>query len=118
MRFVLDQDVATQVGACLRKLGHDAWAADDAGLSEASDDDLTVYAQDKSAVLITHDVEFSKKRRKNVIGRHIFLRCDEWKAAELLTRDLPKIEQLLERYADLYVRLSFSEEPQHAFSWG
>ncbi|MGH3793714.1 MAG: DUF5615 family PIN-like protein [Pseudonocardiaceae bacterium] len=44
----------------LRKAGHEAWTAADAGLYRAGDDDLTVYADNKNAVLISHDVNFSQ----------------------------------------------------------
>ncbi|MGH3754652.1 MAG: DUF5615 family PIN-like protein [Pseudonocardiaceae bacterium] len=73
LRFVCDQDVDAGVAARLRKLGHDAWTAAKAGLSEADDDDLMVYADDQQDVLITHDGEFSQCRRRNMVGRHIFL---------------------------------------------
>lgn len=47
-------------------------------LARAGDDALTVYACEHRAVLLTHDVEFSTRRRKHVIGHHVFLRCNEW----------------------------------------
>ncbi|MGH3834561.1 MAG: DUF5615 family PIN-like protein [Pseudonocardiaceae bacterium] len=36
-----DHDVDARVAARLRKLGHDAWTAADAGLSRVRDDELT-----------------------------------------------------------------------------
>ncbi|MFG1790974.1 DUF5615 family PIN-like protein [Nocardia sp. NPDC049149] len=111
MRFVLDHDVDVAVGAYLRKLRHEAWSVGSAGLAKAVDDDLTVYATNQKAVLITHDAEFSKRRNKHVVGRHIWLSCDEWRAVELLTQDLDQILPALERKTDLFVRLSFGMDP-------
>ena len=68
-RFVCDHDVDVAVAMMLRKAGHEAWTAADAGLYRAGDDDLTVYADNKDAVLISHDTEFSQRRRRNVIGQ-------------------------------------------------
>jgi hypothetical protein len=55
---VCDHDVDARVAARLRKLGHDAWTAAEAGLNRALDDDLTVYADNQRAVLVSHDSEF------------------------------------------------------------
>lgn len=82
----------------------------------ASDDDLTVYAQNQKAVLITHDVEFSQRRRRNVIGRHLFLRCAEWEAAELLATLLDEILPILERREDIWVKLSVDGH-RLSFDW-
>ncbi|MDQ3764180.1 MAG: DUF5615 family PIN-like protein [Actinomycetota bacterium] len=71
--FVCDHDVDAAVAMMLRKAGHEAWTAADAGLYRAGDDDLTVYADNKGAVLISHDTEFSQRRRRNMIGKHIWL---------------------------------------------
>jgi len=87
---------------------HEAWTAYDAGMSDASDDDLAIYAHDKKAVLITHDREFSQRRRRNIIGRHIWLNCHEVDAADLIAQLLPEIEPLLERRYDLYIAMSRS----------
>jgi predicted nuclease of predicted toxin-antitoxin system len=84
VRFFLDNDVDVAVAHALRRAGHDCWTAANAGLETGSDDDLTVYAYDHRAVLVTHDKEFSTRRRVNVIGHHIWLRCLEWDAAGVL----------------------------------
>jgi hypothetical protein len=39
-RFVCDHDVDAAVAMMLRKAGHEAWTAADAGLYRAGDDDL------------------------------------------------------------------------------
>jgi predicted nuclease of predicted toxin-antitoxin system len=73
VRFVLDHNVDAAVAAVLRREGHEAWTAGRAGLSRVSDDELTAYADDRNAALLTHDVEFSERRRKNVIGKHVWI---------------------------------------------
>jgi hypothetical protein len=57
-------------------------------------------------VLITHDREFSQRRRRNVIGRHIWMRCREWEAADLLAAHLPALLPELEAAEDLFVAMS------------
>ena len=75
-------------------------------MSGAGDDDLAVYAHRKGAVLLTHDREFSQRRRRWLIGRHIWLRCAEVDAPDLIAKHLPDLLALLERYEDLFVALS------------
>jgi predicted nuclease of predicted toxin-antitoxin system len=117
VRFLCDQQVDARVAVALRRLGHDAWTVANAGRSRAEDDELTVYADDRDAVLISHDVEFSERRRRNVVGRHIFLRCNEWDAAELIERHLDDLLPMLSRYSDVWVKLSGLERPELSFRW-
>ncbi|MGH3622450.1 MAG: DUF5615 family PIN-like protein [Sciscionella sp.] len=74
MRFVCDHDVDARVAAALRKTGHQAWTIEEAGLSRAGDDDLTVYAMDRGAVLLTHD----------------YRRCANW-ATRMLKETVPML---------------------------
>ena len=97
MRFVLDEDVdAKAVGSFLRQRGHECWAVVDAGLGGADDDAVSIYADDRGAILITHDAEATKRRRKFTFGRHVFLRCHQLEAVELLEQHLGEAEQELE----------------------
>lgn len=64
-------------------------------MSGNSDDELTVYAVDKRAVLATHDREFSKRRRANVIGQHLWLDRFEPDAPELLEAHVPEVVRQL-----------------------
>jgi predicted nuclease of predicted toxin-antitoxin system len=106
MRFFLDQNVDARVGAMLRAEGHHVWSAHDAGMSDNGDDELTVYAVDRRAVLVTHDREFSRRRRANVIGRRLWLDCPEPDASELLKAHLPNVVGQLRSGSDLFLRLS------------
>jgi predicted nuclease of predicted toxin-antitoxin system len=109
VRFLLDQDVDARVAKFLRSLGHEAWTAADAGLAQVSDDEITVYAMNKRAVVLTHDHEFSIRRSKNVCGHHIYLDCNEWSAAELLTKHLKDVLPIMARKPDLYVCMTVAK---------
>jgi hypothetical protein len=70
-----------------KRNGHECWSAAAAGLAgddAAEDDDVSVYADEKGAVVITHDREFSLRRRRNTFGRHVWLRCLEPMAVDVL----------------------------------
>ena len=85
MRFVLDEDVdVLAVGSFLRQRGHECWSVVDAGLGGADDDAVAIYADDRDAVLITHDADATRRRRRFTFGRHVFLRCHQLEAVELL----------------------------------
>lgn len=116
MRFVLDHDVDAAVAAVLRQAGHEAWTAGSAGLSRVSDDELTVYADEHHAALLTHDGEFSKRRKNNVVGQHVWLRCVDLDAADLVAERLPEIVPLLERHDHIWMRVS-SRGVDLSFSW-
>ncbi|RBY88562.1 DUF5615 family PIN-like protein [Blastococcus sp. TF02A-26] len=105
MRFFCDHNVANSTVKALRRMGHDVWTAAEARLDDVVDDALTAYAQDRDAVVVTHDREFSQRRRRNVIGRHLWVECREMDAADLLKRSLHHFIALLEREQDLWVRL-------------
>lgn len=98
MRFFLDNDVPVSVRKLLIAEGHNCWTAAQAGLAdEDQDDNLTVYAVVHQAVLITLDREFTERRRRNPIGRHIRLRCPEPNAAAVLSDHLAEVLEILHR---------------------
>lgn len=117
MRFFLDNDVPVSVGRLLRRCGHDSWSAYEAGLSaESQDDNLTVYADTRRAVLVTLDREFSQRRRANAYGRHVKLRCPEPASADVLAVHLEVVLEYLERD---HVTLTVSRDGVKADSdWG
>ncbi len=105
MRFFLDQNVDARVATILREMGHDAWTAEESGLSRETDPNLTIYAHDRDAILLTHDREFSTSFKKHIVGRHVFLDCRELAAREVISARLPDVIDILERKPDLYVIL-------------
>jgi predicted nuclease of predicted toxin-antitoxin system len=116
VRFVLDHDVDAAVAAVLRREGHDAWTAASAGLSRVSDDELTAYADDQGAALLTHDVEFSRRRQRNVVGQHVWLRCIDIDGPDLVAHRLPEIVAQLERHDDVWMRVS-TDGVTLSFKW-
>lgn len=99
MRFVLDEDVDAQaVGSFLRQSGHECWSVVDAGLGGADDDAVAAYADDRNAVLITHDADATRRRRKFTFGRHVFLRCHQLEAVELLEMHMEDLVTQVERH--------------------
>jgi predicted nuclease of predicted toxin-antitoxin system len=98
VRFFLDNDVPVSVGRMLRRYGHTCWTAANAGLAdEGQDDNLSVYADVRDAVLITLDRESTLRRRRNPIGRHVRLRCPEPEAVALLAEKLGEVLAYLQR---------------------
>jgi predicted nuclease of predicted toxin-antitoxin system len=82
----------------LRQAEQTCWTVGEAGLAtEGQDDNLTVYAANRGAVLVTMDREFSRRRIENAIGGLIWLRCDPPKAAAVLRAHLDDVFQLLQR---------------------
>ena len=106
MRFLLDHDVDAAVGRMLRQRGHQCWTAGQAGLARAKDDELTVWAAEHQAVVVSTDGEFSQRRMQNAIGWHVWLRCSDWEAGQVLSAHLDEVLTLLEARNDLTVRVS------------
>lgn len=109
MRFLLDNDVDVAVARVLRSAGHQCWTAAEAGLAgidAASDDDVSVYAQAKAAVVVTHDREFTQRRLRRTFGKHVWLRCSQPDAAELVGEMADELVQSLESLDELVVIVS------------
>jgi predicted nuclease of predicted toxin-antitoxin system len=90
----------------LRQKGHGCHTASEVGLASARDDALTVWASQHSAVLVSTDKEFGQRRMKNAIGRHIWLRCLDWEASDVLAERLGELVDRLQVQADITVRVS------------
>ncbi len=104
MRFVLDEDVdALAVGSFLRQRGHECWSVVDAGVGGADDDAVAIYADDRDAVLITHDADATRRRRRFTFGRHVYLRCHQLEAVELLEIHIDDLVTQVEHH-DIGVR--------------
>lgn len=107
MRFFLDNDVPVSVGTMLRGHGHESWTAGNAGLAtEKQDDALTAYADEKHAVLVTFDVEFSTRRYANAYGHHVWLHCLEFEAAAVLEARLDEVLDELRGREHVTLRVS------------
>lgn len=106
MRFLLDEDVDAQVVSVLVKQGHQTWTVPQASLSAVTDEVVAVYGHQRGAVVVTHDREFSRWRRKRCVGQHLYLRCEEPDAEALLEKHLPDLVPVFERYTDVFAELS------------
>jgi len=117
VRFLLDNDVDAAVGRMLRRCGHQCWTASSAGLAAATDDDLTVWADEHDAVLVSTDREFGRRRTKNAIGHHIWLKCLDWEASEVLELYLDQVVELLRGRRDVTARVSKDAGIQASSDW-
>ena len=97
----------------LRSRAHHVESANSIGLSDADDDELSVWADERGAILLTHDREFSRRRRAMPVGRHVELRCKERVAADLLARHLDEVLRLLSSAQDVTVVLSVAGPVAH-----
>lgn len=84
MRFVLDHNVDEAVGREIRKRKHDCWRAPEHLAQDGRDDEISIYAVEKDAVVISHDGEFAARRRAHPIGIHVRLKCSEPDAVEVV----------------------------------
>jgi len=105
LRFLLDNDVAVTVRRVLPDAGHECWTAAEANLHDAPDDALAMYAADRSAALVSHDAEFARRRRRNTIGQHVWLRCTEPQAAAVLAQHLTEVVGVLGRMSDVVIEV-------------
>lgn len=89
---MLDYDVDVRVCELLRNAGHECWRAPD-GLIE--DDDVSVYADDRRAAVVSHDREFAYRRQRRTFGQHVRLACRQPDAVEVLSLQLNGLVELL-----------------------
>jgi predicted nuclease of predicted toxin-antitoxin system len=113
VRFFLDNDVDARCRRVLVDLGHDCWTTSDARRADADDDAQTAYAQDRKAVVVTHDHEYTQRRRLMPIGRHLRLDCEQPDATQLLRARLGDVLALLERHQDIVIELGVA----HIYTW-
>lgn len=107
MRFFLDNDVDAEVASFLRRKHHDCWRAAEAGLADAIDELIAIYAENQQAVLISHDKAFARKRMADTRGQHVWLHCQQVDAVDVLAKHLSEIEEKL-----TYMRLVVLEVTQ------
>ena len=106
LRFYLDNDVDVTCAAVIRSAGHECWTASQAATQNDDDDEQTVYAVDKGAVIITHDREFTNRRKRMPIGHHVRLRCHQMDGPDLLEQALDQIVSFLGASPDMVLEVS------------
>lgn len=106
LSFYLDNDVDVTCASVIRAAGHHCWTASQAATQNDDDDEQTVYATDKDAVLITHDREFTNRRKRLPFGHHVRLVCHQMDGPDLLSSALDKIVSILTASPDLVLEVS------------
>lgn len=104
MRFYLDNDVDARCSHVVDP-PHDCWTAARAGRSDADDPDQAIYADEKNACLVTHDREFTKWRRRGIIGQHVRLCCEHPDGPALLGKYLSDVVSICEHHSDVVIEL-------------
>ena len=114
---MLDNNVDARVRSVFHRAGHECWRATDAGLANAADDDVSVYAHNKTAVLVTHDREFTERRKRNTFGKHIRLKCPEPDACVVLVACMDELVELLDQHEELVVEVSSTQVKHFRSQW-
>lgn len=117
MRFLLDNMVDHEVLGCLTRLGHEAFAIAEVGSANANDDVVAITADEKNAVVVTHDKAFAQRQRRNTTVRMIYLTCDEWQACEVLTDYLADLVPILAHRPHVVIRCGTDSYTVHKPRW-
>jgi predicted nuclease of predicted toxin-antitoxin system len=117
VRFFLDNNVDAAVRTVLFRAGHVCWTAASAGLAAANDDSIAVYADQKNAVLVSHDKAFAERHKRNTTGKHLWLRCEPPDAAQIVDRHLSEILQQLASLSHVVVEVSAERVRLHPPRW-
>lgn len=117
MRFLLDNDVDAGVGQVIRQLGHECWTAAECGLTEADDDSVSVYADDKSAVVISHDKDFARRRIARTFGWHVRLSCAQPDGQDVIRLQFDRIVELLHRRTAIVLIVSRTQVETRGPNW-
>lgn len=88
-----------------------------AGLSGAIDDAIAVYADDRKAVLVSHDKAFAERHRLNTFGRRVWLRCEPYEAPDTVGMHLPEITECLASMSHLFVEVTVDRVTCHPPRW-
>jgi predicted nuclease of predicted toxin-antitoxin system len=117
VRFVLDENVDRAVAGVLRQAGHDCWTVGEAGLSGAIDDAIAVYADERKAVLISHDRAFAERHRLNILGKHVWLGCEPFEAPGAVRAHLPEVMRLLVSMPNVVIEVTVDQVILHPPRW-
>jgi predicted nuclease of predicted toxin-antitoxin system len=105
VRFYLDHNVDARCARRLTKLGHEAWTTSQAGRPDATDDEQTIYANEHRAVLVTHDREFTERRKRQPYGWHIRLVVEEPDGPDLLVERLDEALDIIQSNDNVTIEL-------------
>jgi len=117
LRFVLDNDVDARVQRVFTKAHHECWRAADAGHAKTMDDEVSVYADDHGAALVTHDREFTERRKRNTFGKHVRLTCPQPDACAVLAACMDELVAMLEQSGDVVIEVSSTQVKLFPAQW-
>jgi len=106
VRFVLDECVDARLRRVIVAAGHECWTVVDAGLSNEDDDEVSVYAADHNAVLVTDDRELIRRRQGVLFGKTVELRGTKRAALQNLPNHIDHCVELLNGADELIVAVS------------
>ena len=86
-------------------------------MATATDEELSIWADGKKAILITADKEFIDRRREHTFGRHVWLVCDDEDAVEVVRDQLPKVVAELDGKDSVVMRVSRDNVTYYAGRW-
>lgn len=112
LSFYLDNDVDVTCAKVIAAAGYRCWSTSQAASQRSSDDEQTVYATDKGAVLITHDREFTNRRKKLPMGHHVRLVCHQMDGPGLLDAALGMIATSLAASPDMVLEVRQGRDGQ------
>lgn len=94
---MLDNNVDARARQVLVGAGHECWTIDNAGLGDAADDDVAVYAWDKHAIPVINDRAFAERlKSREMLGGHVLYgRCKDTRLVEYLSAHVAEVVQLL-----------------------
>jgi predicted nuclease of predicted toxin-antitoxin system len=100
MDFLLDENVPVSVSDLLRRIGHEAAFVRDYVPAGAPDPLVATASQELGAVLVSFDGDFQRIAPRIPLGERtrfrrlsrIWLRCNEWQAAQRLEKAMSLIE--------------------------
>ena len=118
MRFYLDEDTDVRVSRVLEKHGHQCWNTPQASRLSSEDDDQAVYADNRDAIMVTHDVGFSAKQKRRTVGRHLFFNCPHPDAVNVLNTHMELISRLFEHRGNWVIELKPGSFEFHPGVWG
>lgn len=90
----------------LNELGHEASTIPEAGMGEVHDDEVSVYSDEKKAILITDDRQLlSRRRREQFYGHVIGMQGSKVGYVAYLRNCVDSVVVLFDAHADLVVEV-------------
>lgn len=93
--------------------------APEVGLAGAeSDDELTVYGSDRDRVVVTHDREFTARRKRNTVGLHVRVMVEQPDGPEVLEQRLDELVEKLTWTETAVLEVFRTKVRHHPPKWG